>query len=555
MRKRGTFTRRKDRVKNCNKQILSKINDIVVSKFTSKKLRLLDIDRKEGHVCLSCEPVGSFACCPECSRKSRSVHKYRTRKLSALEFISEPCTLLVHVRHFYCNNPGCPRKTFSEPLAAADRYGRMCREVQERVRYESLNQPSRKAVETLSLQHISVSSSTCLRIARKQGERNPESISCSGHVGIDDFASRKGRRYMCGVVDSDTGKPLAVFGSRYGQEIREWLSQHQEISTISRDGSHAYAELVRESLPDAIQISDRFHLVKNLKDTMVDIIKSMLHRKKSFPGYPYPTEDEAYNTIQEDILQMGEEKHRMKVRRYYQVRQLQGEGKSFSQICEVTGLKPTMVYNYSKIHIRKILTRDQILALDAAREMARVISGGIITKDAISRRLGGRLPSRLVHRCTDTICRRYEEKRKAVREQRKSLELKGELKTIRKDSIWKYIHSGQTSSKALQAISITNPDVSRIIDSCKEFCRMIHHEKGSLSVEQWIKIARLCNCRKLNGFVDYIESDIEAVIQACTSVYNNGFMEGSVNKFKAIKRSMYNRANIVLLRAKILYGN
>lgn len=288
---------------------------------------------------------------------------------------------------------------------------------------------------------------------------------------------------------------------------------------------------------------------------MVDIIKSMLHRKKPLLGYPYPTEDEAYNAILEDILQMGDERHRMSVRWYYQVRQLQGEGKSFSQICEMTGLKPTMVYKYSKLHIRRILTHDQIQALDAAREMARVISGGIITKDAISRRLGDRLPSRLVHRCTDTICRRYEDKRKAVREQRKSLEQKGELRTIRKDSIWKYIHSGQTSSKALQAISITNPDVSRIIDSCKEFCRMIHHEKGSLSVEQWIKTARLCKCRKLNGFVDNIESDIIAVIQACTSEYNNGFMEGSVNKFKAIKRSMHNRASIMLLRAKILYGN
>lgn len=555
MRSKGTFTRHKYRVKNCNKQILSKINDIVVAKLTTKKLRLLDIECRNGHIFLSCESTNHIACCPECRQQSGCVHKYRARKLSAIEFMSEPCTLLVNVRHFYCKNPDCPRKTFSEPLEVADRYCRMSKEVHERVQYESLNQPSRKASVTLSLQHISVSSSTCLRIARKQGERNPESISCSGHVGIDDFASRKGRNYMCGIVDSDTGKPLAVFGSRYGQEIRDWFKLHQEIKVVSRDGSHSYAEIIRESLPDAIQVSDRFHLIKNLKDTMVDIIKSMLHRKKTLPAYPYPTEEEAYQAILEDILQMGEERHRRKVRWYYQVRQLQGEGKSFSQICEMTGLKPTMVYNYSKLHICKFLTHDQIKAMDAAREMSRIISGGIITKDIIFTKLGGRLPSRLVHRCTDTICRRYEEKRKAVREQRKSLELKGELRMIRKDSIWKYIHSGQTSSKALQAVSITNPDVSRIIDSCKEFCRMIHHEKGSLSVEQWIKIARLCNCRKLNGFVDYIESDIEAVIQACTSVYNNGFMEGSVNKFKAIKRSMYNRANIVLLRAKILYGN
>lgn len=555
MRSKGTFTRHKYRGKNCNKQILSKINDIVVAKLTIKKLRLLDIECRNGYIFLSCESTNHIACCPECRQQSGCVHKYRARKLSAIEFMSEPCTLLVNVRHSYCKNPDCPRKTFSEPLEVADRYCRMSKEVHERVQYESLNQPSRKASVTLSLQHISVSSSTCLSMARKLGEKNPESILCSGHVGIDDFASRKGRNYMCGIVDSDTGKPLAIFGSRYGQEIRDWFKLHQEIKVISRDGSHSYAEIFRESLPDAIQVSVRFHLIKNLKDTMVDIIKSMLHRKKTPPASPYPTEEEAYQAILEDILQMGEERHRRKVRCYYQVRQLQGEGKNFSQICEMTGLKSNMVYNYSKLHISKFLTHDQIKAMDAARGDAPHYQWWHHHQGYYFHKLGGRLPSRLVHRCTDTICRRYEEKRKTIREQRKRLEKKGELRSIRRDSVWKYIHTGKTSSKALQAIPITNPEVSIIIESCKDFCKMIHRENDCPSLSQWVKNARLCNCRKLNGFVDYIESDIAAVFQACTTEYNNGFMEGSVNKFKAIKRSMYNSASTVLLRAKILYAN
>ena len=37
--------------------------------------------------------------------------------------------------------------------------------------------------------------------------------------------------------------------------------------------------------------------------------------------------------------------------------------------------------------------------------------------------------------------------------------------------------------------------------------------------------------------------------------YNNGPMEGTVNKIKAIKRSMFNRAGEQLLRAKIIYAN
>jgi transposase len=31
-------------------------------------------------------------------------------------------------------------------------------------------------------------------------------------------------------------------------------------------------------------------------------------------------------------------------------------------------------------------------------------------------------------------------------------------------------------------------------------------------------------------------------------------MEGTVNKIKAVKRAMYNRANVEILRAKLIYG-
>ncbi|MBQ2951529.1 MAG: hypothetical protein IJE12_10915 [Prevotella sp.] len=37
--------------------------------------------------------------------------------------------LVLRVRHFRCENPCCSRKTFSEPLAFAAKYGRMNHEI------------------------------------------------------------------------------------------------------------------------------------------------------------------------------------------------------------------------------------------------------------------------------------------------------------------------------------------------------------------------------------------------------------------------------------------
>ena len=54
---------------------------------------------------------------------------------------------------------------------------------------------------------------------------------------------------------------------------------------------------------------------------------------------------------------------------------------------------------------------------------------------------------------------------------------------------------------------------------------------------------------------EYIKKDRKAVEQACCTCFNNGLLEGTVNKIKAIKRSMFNRAKANVLRAKILYAN
>ena len=59
----------------------------------------------------------------------------------------------------------------------------------------------------------------------------------------------------------------------------------------------------------------------------------------------------------------------------------------------------------------------------------------------------------------------------------------------------------------------------------------------------------------LKSFTEYIKKDKAAVQMACTTNYSNGVMEGTVNKIKEIKRTMFNRAGIELLRAKVIYAN
>lgn len=83
---------------------------------------------------------------------------------------------------------------------------------------------------------------------------------------------------------------------------------------------------------------------------------------------------------------------------------------------------------------------------------------------------------------------------------------------------------------------------------------MIHGEDGAPDVDEWISQARQCQAKAMAEFAEYIRKDKEAVRQACMTNYSNAVMEGTVNKIKATKRAMYNRAQVKLLRAKLIYG-
>lgn len=70
-----------------------------------------------------------------------------------------------------------------------------------------------------------------------------------------------------------------------------------------------------------------------------------------------------------------------------------------------------------------------------------------------------------------------------------------------------------------------------------------------------VKEAEACPLKEIRGFAKYIRKDRNAVEQTCRTAFNNGLLEGTVNKAKAFKRNMFNKAGPAVLRAKLLYAD
>ncbi|MBG0566961.1 transposase, partial [Actinoplanes aureus] len=54
------------------------------------------------------------------------------------------------------------------------------------------------------------------------------------------------------------------------------------------------------------------------------------------------------------------------------------------------------------------------------------------------------------------------------------------------------------------------------------------------------------------SFTAGLRRDHDAVVNGLTMPYSSGVVEGHVNRIKMIKRQMYGRANLDLLRKRIL---
>ena len=93
-------------------------------------------------------------------------------------------------------------------------------------------------------------------------------ISVGEKIGIDDFAYKKRHTYGTVIVDEETHAPITLLDRRDRKSLREWLKNNKKIKVITCDRASAYAKVIAEELPDAMQVADRFHLHQNLLETI-----------------------------------------------------------------------------------------------------------------------------------------------------------------------------------------------------------------------------------------------------------------------------------------------
>ena len=96
----------------------------------------------------------------------------------------------------------------------------------------------------------------------------PAALAVPRVLGIDDFALRRGLVYATVLIDAETGRRIDVIPGRTADVAERWLRTHPGAEVVCRGGSGAYGEAVRQALPAAVQVSDRWHLWHGLGEAV-----------------------------------------------------------------------------------------------------------------------------------------------------------------------------------------------------------------------------------------------------------------------------------------------
>ncbi|MEU6511248.1 transposase [Streptomyces sp. NPDC046942] len=87
-------------------------------------------------------------------------------------------------------------------------------------------------------------------------------------------------------MDAGTRLPIELWAGRDADQLASWLRAHPGVEVVCRDGSLVYRQGITEGAPDAVQVSDRFHLWQGLSKRVSDIAAA--HRDCLAAAVPEP---------------------------------------------------------------------------------------------------------------------------------------------------------------------------------------------------------------------------------------------------------------------------
>lgn len=536
-------------------------------------LRLIYVKSELKAILLVVKVTSTRAQCPRCDQDSVRIHSRYVRKLADLPCQGVAVRLLLHTHRFFCANDNCSQRIFCERLpAVARRYAR---------RTERLK-------NVLSLIGFAIGGEVGARIATKLGiEASPDTLlrhirqnvingSATPRVlGIDDWAFRKGRSYGSILVDLERRCPVDLLPDRKAETVAAWLLNHPGIEVISRDRASAYAEGISKGAPQAVQVADRWHLLKNLSQALERLItrkhqfirqaaQGVTSQSGPLPAKEItadqPTAGFAFTRAQCEKAQ----RHGKRLALYAQAMQLLSCGMSMRMIAKTTGMSSRTLRRWVRADgfPQRARSRRKSIVGQFAPYLKRRWEEGCHN----TRQLWRELCAQGFNGSSEIVRYHLAGWRGESSEESRYRSGIGSPPNIKptsmrpptpRQAVWMLLKDKENLNADEQSfidkLCGLCPEMRIAQRLAEEFNQMVKKRQAD-ALAGWLDAATKSDLAEFRSFARGLRRDQSAVEASLKYEWSNGQVEGQVNRLKMIKRQMYGRAKFDLLRARVLHA-
>lgn len=512
---------------------------------------------------IAIQSTDASADCPKCNAKSSRHHSSYLRQVQDTPLGLFTVRLQLKVRRFRCGNQNCQQQTFAEQFPALIRCRRQrTNRVTHNLTQIGLALGGEAGAKLAGNLGLTASPSTLLRLLHQI--ESPK-VTDPRIIGIDDWAFRKGRDYGTLIVDHETGKAIDLLPDRDCETVKQWLKKHPTVEIVTRDRSGEYREAITQALPDAVQIADRWHLLKNLRETIqrhisrrhkaVAQIVTRSINDKELVDPNIATKQRRYDQGpgQEALHNARTEKREAL---FKAVKARYAEGAYTTDLAKEFALARQTISKWVNSETLPPDTRGRFkqkcLIDDYVPYLRQRIEAGCHNQSQLWREIceqgfGGER----------TLVARWV--RQNYHTQNQAMKILPRPKSDKvapcsRELSWLLIRRSdelEDDEKRLVDALIQDDKLAELRQLAHEFMTMIRNG----SSEQWLSwLKSSCESvvKELKNFALALKKDSSAIYAALRYPWSNGPTEGHVNRLKFIKRQMYGRASFNLLRLRVL---
>lgn len=532
-------------------------------------VRMLDVTATEEGLLITVEGDSKNGTCPGCGQVSNRIHSTYLRNPWDLPVQGRRVRLLVIARRWWCVSGVCRQATFCERFEFLPPYAHRTQRMTETLRYLILALSSTTAAWLAGVMGIETSPRTLLRtVGHGEGQSPTPRV-----LGVDDFALARGRTYATLLCDLETKKAIDVLPGRSKKALREWLESHPGIEIIARDRASSYADAANEGAPNAIQVADRFHLVRNVTDALKEVVDRQswgLPEPAPLPvspaePEPVPEPEPAPESTPAKRVTRAERRRAAAAdrlrRRYEEVHRLHGLDMPIVQIRQATGLSRTTILKYlnsSEVpkraqprRVRSIL--DPFVDYLAERWRAGCHDTATLYEEIVQQGYTG---------STHTLRRLLQPWRAEcppappkVRPRSQRADHSRAHRVSWKELRWAVLcppeHVKGAEAQLLQDFLALHPDLAMAHALVQRFRRILQ-EHDTAAFAPWLTDAAQSRLAPFERLARTLEADRSAVLAGIELPWSTGPVEGHITRVKFIKRVGYGRAGLSLLRARII---